>query len=347
MTPDWLLVETLGAEPVVVTQGQQTKNLVPITAFLRRNQNLMAIQSAIGETVRSGQALTSITPKSDRVIRTEVVQMTDGRIHGVHVWIGPTDVQPPERVVPGPLKWDLSNGVATDTPESLFNSGLDPNTEATHGRAFAEDLPSRDLNPDEARVLTNIINPESGQTYCNTWDVNDFQGNPITVGFVARILQETDEQTGKELLICRAMNWRSTREDTPAPATNLAQAILNSLAQPGVHRAVVEMNHWTLLKWLDDPCPFFDWRAGEADNPVVHPDEATELAIMATEFIGGPTARVLRLRANGGGWTLVHVTTHRVQVGANTFAALLSLRLPTDSERAEAETQIATDLAQS
>ncbi|HYR13681.1 MAG TPA: GAF domain-containing protein, partial [Mycobacterium sp.] len=28
MTHDWLLVETLGSEPVVVAQGPQTKNLV-------------------------------------------------------------------------------------------------------------------------------------------------------------------------------------------------------------------------------------------------------------------------------------------------------------------------------
>jgi hypothetical protein len=48
MTQDWLLVETLGAEPAVVAQGSQTKNLVPISAYLRRNPHLMAIQSAIG-----------------------------------------------------------------------------------------------------------------------------------------------------------------------------------------------------------------------------------------------------------------------------------------------------------
>src|ERR1700742_217268 len=149
MTPmhhDWLLVETLGSEPAVVAQGRSTKNLVPISVFLRRNPNLMAIQTAIGETVRAGKALSSITPKNDRVIRTEVVQMSDGRIHGVHVWVGPPDLDPPERAIPGPLKWDLTNGFATDTTESLLNRGLDPSVETLHGRAFAEDLPTRDLN---------------------------------------------------------------------------------------------------------------------------------------------------------------------------------------------------------
>ena len=78
MTHDWLLVETLGSEPAVVAQGRRTKNLVPISAFLRRNPNLMAIQTAIGETVRAGVGLSSITPKNDRVIRTEVVRCPMG-----------------------------------------------------------------------------------------------------------------------------------------------------------------------------------------------------------------------------------------------------------------------------
>ena len=186
MTHDWLLVETLGSEPAVVAQGRRTKNLVPISAFLRRNPNLMAIQTAIGETVRAGVGLSSITPKNDRVIRTEVVQMSDGRIHGVHVWIGPPDLEPPERPIPGPLKWDLTRGVATDTPESLLNSGRDPETEATQGRAFAEDLPMRDLNPSEAKVLSMLMRPEPGMTFCTTWDVTDYNGQPITVGWAAR-----------------------------------------------------------------------------------------------------------------------------------------------------------------
>jgi hypothetical protein len=336
MTPDWLLVETLGAEPTVVAQGQQTKNLVPISTFLRRNPNLMAIRTAIGETVRSGLPLSSITPKNDRVIRTEVVQMSDGRVHGVHVWVGPPDVDPPPRVIPGPLKWDLTNRIATDTTESLYNSGLDPSVEATHGRAFAEDLPTRDLNPSEAEVLSVVIKPEPGRTFCSAWDISDHAGNPITVGFTARVMVENDD-AGHDVLICRAMNWRSAGVEVVAAPNDLAQRILNGLAQPGVHRALVDLTSWTLLKWLDDPCPFYDWRASEKGAPVVHPDDEVETTAMATDFGDGSASRVLRLRARDGGWTPIHVTVHRVELEANTFAGLLSLRVPTDDELAAAE----------
>ncbi|BCI84932.1 hypothetical protein NIIDMKKI_01380 [Mycobacterium kansasii] len=110
MTHDWLLVETLGDEPAVVAQGRQLKNLVPITTFLRRSPHLSAVRTAITESLQTGQSLSSITPKSDRVICTEPVVMSDGRVHGVQVWIGPAGAEPPERPIPGPLKWDLTLG---------------------------------------------------------------------------------------------------------------------------------------------------------------------------------------------------------------------------------------------
>lgn len=336
MTHDWLLVETLGSEPAVVAQGRQTKNLVPISAFLRRNPNLMAIQTAIGETVRAGKGLSSITPKNDRVIRTEVVQMSDGLIHGVHVWVGPPDMEPPERPIPGPLIWDLSRGVANGTPESLFNSGRDPEKAATHGRAFAEDLPRRDLNPSEAKVLSMAIKPEVGQTFCSAWDVTDDNGDPITVGFVTRVRLEAQDD-GSEQLICRAMNWRSEREGGPAaPHDYLAQRILDGLAQPGVYRVLVDLKNWTLLKWLDEPIPFFDWRAAMMGEHTVHPDDHPEKAKMAAEFVDGATSGVLRMAAIGGGWTPVHVTVNRVELEEKIYAALVTLREPTAAELAAA-----------
>jgi hypothetical protein len=341
MGHDWLLVETLGNEPAVVARGRQLKNLVPIGAFLRRSPHLAAIRTAIAESVQSGQSLTSITPKSDRVIRTEPVRMSDGRIHGVHVWSGPADAEPPERPIPGPLKWDLTLGVATDTPESLANSGKNPEVEATHGRAFAEDWPSRDLNPNESKVLALAVKSEPGQTLCATWDFTDWQGNPIRVGFVARNGLEPGPG-GRDHMIARGMNWRAELEVPAVPVDRLAQRILSGLAQPGVHRALFDLNNWTLLKWLDEPCPFYDWRSVE-NSPRVHPDDEHLMASMTTEFAQGATARVLRLPGHGGGWVPVHVTVNRVELEPNTFAGLISLRLPTGDELAHAGLSSAGD----
>lgn len=335
MTHDWLLVETLGNEPAVVARGSQIKGLVPITVFLRRNPNLMAIQSAIDETVRAGRGLSSITPKTKRVIRTEVVRMTDGYIHGVHVWVGPPHAEPPERLIPGPLLWDLTTGVATDTPESIRNGGMDPDTEATDGRTFADDLPTRDLNPSEAKVLSLAINPRPGTTICTAWDVTNFRGERITVGFVARTMVETGPD-GRDRTVCRAMNWRTERDTAEVPADFLAQRILDGLARPDVHRVLVDLNHWKLLKWLDDPAPFIDWRSREGGASRIHPDDTRHTDRMSAEFETGHTTAVLRMRSSGGGWQPVHMTVHRVELEPDTFVGLVALRLPSDAEIADA-----------
>ena len=331
MTHDWMLVETLGSEPVVVAHGPRTEDLTPVSTFLRRNPHLMAIQTAIGETVRAGSGMRSITPKNDRVICTEVVRMSDGRIHGVQLWAGAPDETPPERPLVGPLVWDLTAGTATDTPESLEIGGWNPAKQLTHGRAFADDLPRRNLHPNEAEVIAMVINPEAGMTVCDTWDVTDYRGEPITVGFVARSLPEIQDD-GSERLICRAMNWRSVREGASIQHDLLGQRILDGLAEPGVHRALVDPTHWTLLKWLDDPVPFFDWRGGVVGNWAIHPDDKATMATMAAEFEKGATHGVLRMVGRHGGWTPVHVMVHRVELGTGIYAGLASLRLPTPAE---------------
>jgi hypothetical protein len=330
MPHDWMLVETLGDEPAVVAEGTEIRDLVPIGSALRRSPHLMAIQTAIGETVRGGTALSSITPKHQHVIRTEVVAMSDGRIHGVLIWVGSPDDEPPPPPMVGALVWDLTEGTATDTVESLRVGGWDPATQPTHGRAFADDLPRRALQPNEAKVLSVVIKPEVGVTICDTWQVSDHQGQPITIAFCARSLAETRDD-GTDAVVCRAMNWRVPHTEPATP--DLAQRILQGLAEPGVHRALVDPAHWKLLKWLDDPAPFFDWRAGMVAAHAVHPDDRAVMVQMARQFETGPAAGVMRMVGHDGGWTPVHVTVHRIDLGDGVEAGLAVLRQVRDGER--------------
>ena len=270
MAHDWLLVETLGDEPAVVAQGRQLKNLVPITTFLRRSPYLAAVRTAIAESLQTGQSLTSITPKRDRVIRTEPVVMSDGRTHGVHVWTGPADSEPPERPTPGPLKWDLT-AVLPPTPGNRWPTAERTPRRGTYGRAFAEDLPSRQLNPNETKVLawpSRSARPNALQHLGS----HRLAGNAIRIGFVARTALEPGPD-GRDHLVARAMNWRAELKGPVVSADDLAQRILSGLAQAGVHRALVDLNNWSLLKWLDEPCPFYDWRGSETDRSRIHPDD--------------------------------------------------------------------------
>jgi Family of unknown function (DUF5628) len=175
------------------------------------------------------------------------------------------------------------------------------------------------------------IKAEPGMMMCSTWSLTDHNGESISVGFVARANPETDDD-GSERLICRAMNWRAEPDGPSLPPDHLAQRILDGLARPGVHRAIVDPVNWRLLKWLDEPAPFFDWRAREKGEQSVNPADAIHMARMTLEFSNGSTSAVLRLRANDGGWTPVHMTINRFELEPGTFAALLALRLPTETE---------------
>jgi hypothetical protein len=197
----------------------------------------------------------------------------------------------------------------------------------THGRAFAEDLPKRDLNPSEAQVLSMTITREPGQSLCNSWDVTDYRGEPITIGFVARVLAE-EQDDGSERLVLRAMNWRGENEGQSDRHDFLAQRILQGLAEPGAYRVLLDLTHWTLLKWLDEPVPFFDWRTSLAGDHKVHPDDRAQMARMAEEFAAGSTSGTLRMVANDGGWTPVNVTVNRVELDDGVFAGLATLRQP-------------------
>lgn len=324
-------METLGDQPVVVAQGRQMKNFVPLAAFLRRNPNLAAIQTAIAETVASSTGLASITPKTKRVIRTEPVQMTDGRIHAVHVWCGPTGDEPPERPIPGPLKWDLTAGEGTASTEYLLNAGMDPAQESMTGRAFVEDIPSRSLNRDESKALSWVIDVAPDRTYCATWDFADKLGGFRRVGWCARTLMEPSDDGG-EHLIGRAMNLVEAVSESPLGAENLADRILNGLSQPGVYRVIVDLSTWTLLKWIDDPCPYFDWH-GRVE---MHPEDREHFAErMTAELEQGTTTAVLRLPANDGGWVPLHVTISQVELDDGVTGGLVTLRLPTEAELAD------------
>jgi hypothetical protein len=102
-----------------------------------------------------------------------------------------------------------------------------------------------------------------------------------------------------------------------------------------VHRALVDPTNWTLLKWLDDPAPFFDWRVSLAGEHAVHPADRGEMERMATEFANGTATGVLRMTGVGSEWAPVYVTVNRVELDDDVYVALATLRRASATEVAE------------
>jgi hypothetical protein len=332
MANDWLLVETLGDEPLVVAHGHQLKNMVPVSTFLRRNPWSAAIVTMVRQTARTGQGTAQVLAEANRAIRTEVVRMTDRRVHGVHVWSGHAGQEPPPRPIPGPAVWDLTSGVSTATRESLANKGMDPDIHPTQGRSFADDLSRRGLHPGETKMLAMAIRCKPGDAFCGCWEACDARGKAVPYGFVARAVAETLAD-GSEHLVFRTINWRCESSCHAWAPDELAQRILDGLAQPGTYRALVNLESWALLKWLDEPCPLYDWRSTRA--AMAHPDNESVIAAMKVDFAKGPARGVLHVKGNGGGWVAIHVTVNRFKLDDSTIAGLASFRLPTAAELTE------------
>ena len=272
MTHDWLLVETLGSEPAVVAQGRRTKNLVPISAFLRRNPNLMAIQTAIGETVRAGsrpqQHHAEERPRDphrgrpdvrrahprrarlDRPARHRAARASDSRT---------ADLGPDQR------HRDRHPGVAAQQ-----RVGPRQRRPRTAGRSprICRTATSTRARP---RCCPWRSSPSPGTTFCSTWDVTDHRGEPITIGFVARVLEEDEDDGSRAADLPGDELAQRTGGRDRIPRLSRHSASSTGWPQPGVHRALVDLTHWTLLKWLDDPFPFFDWRARESGDPSCTP----------------------------------------------------------------------------
>lgn len=335
MALDWLLVDTLAREPFVVAQGHRLRRFVPTAVFLRRNPYRLDIEQAIAKTSAAHTGSVRRTEHAGTIIRTEPVTMTDGRVHGVQVWTGPPSTPLPIRPTIGAVVWDLTTGVASDTRNALVNAGIDPE-ERLDGRTFAEDLQISDIHPEEGAALALAVSCRAGQTYCGTWDIAArTDGELIRVGFVSRALSEP-RNDGTDHLVIRAMNWRAPLESDSTATGHLAHQILRGMTEDGVYRAVLDLSTWRLLKWLDPPCPHFDWRGELTDRPLVHPEDDPTLRAMTQRFATGPATGTIRLRSQNG-WTPMHITACRIALADGVFAGLISTRLALHDERTNSD----------
>ena len=69
----------------------------------------------------------------------------------------------------------------------------------------------------------------------------------------------------------------------------------------------------------------------------MHPEDHKHFsARMAAELETGKTSGVLRLPGNDGGWVALYVTVNKVELEGGVYGGLVTLRLPTDAELADA-----------
>lgn len=325
-----MLLETLSEVPTVIAIGLQARNMTPLGSVLGRNRHRPLIEAAITECRRTGEPAVAATPARDRMVRVHPISMGPVNIHGVQVWFGPADLEPPRRPIAGACLGDLDTSITTLTAEYFDVMGFDPHNRSEK-QAIAEGLAPVLPSQHNVELMANVVNPELDATFCGTCLAADYQGNILQVHYAGRASKETSAAGAVERInriVCTQV------ENTPAaPQVGLAQQILDAVAAPGVHRLLINVDTFAVLKWIDEPYPDMAWRYDPDRPDSIHPEDGTVAYAMREELRAGSTAGVLRVRAVSGGWLRIHASAAKFTLRDNAFAALVTLTAaaPTDS----------------
>ncbi|NGY61242.1 DUF5593 domain-containing protein [Lentzea sp. NEAU-D13] len=100
MAADWLLVETFGGsrcEPTVLAAGSNPKNMVPLRSVLGRGPFLADALGVTARVIESRQSVEARTTTGRRRVIGHPLLAYGGLVHGVYLWVGPLDEDPPPR----------------------------------------------------------------------------------------------------------------------------------------------------------------------------------------------------------------------------------------------------------
>ncbi|TDZ75574.1 GAF domain-containing protein [Mycobacteroides salmoniphilum] len=322
MAREWLLLETLGDEPTVIASGNQPRNMVPLSAFLRRNRNLGLIRRIITAATKANRAASIGPPDSDSVIDIRPIAMPDGRVHGVWLWTGSTRPSAPPPAEGGAVVLNADTGALHMSDGAALAMGMaatEPHAEISMPELYRYLAP----NPGETDVLGLIVTATEGMTYSATWPGVDSLGNPTLCHFASRLVVEPNNEGVPERL-GRAINLRVGRPAPPVPL--LEQQVLEATAEPGAYRALVMIASRKLIKWIDPPAPEWHWEFDPLGRPKIHPDDQANLNFMIDNAVFGATEAAIRFRCHDDSWESLHCSTNLVKLSEDATVALITHR---------------------
>lgn len=143
------------------------------------------------------------------------------------------------------------------------------------------------------------------------------------------ILETTND--GPEVVLRGITHDIGPADATPAapPPAILEHRVLESMAQPGEHRALVTLTTLRILRWIDDPLPDLHWTHDPnwPDRRWIHPDDQPDAQRLSDSLRTGRTTGHLRLARMPGGWLDVDIIANIVLLDQHTTAGLFTFSL--------------------
>lgn len=330
MSDRWLLIETFGGDqpPSVIGVGATPKRMVPLRTILGRGRSLQAVETAVAKVITTGSPEVFHARDERRRVVAEPLTSYRGDVHGVWAWVGRVDEEPPPRDLAGAWHFNLTNDTIGGSDDLLDLYGVAPEQRQTE-RATAEAFTRLVPNTDDAAALALLIRSRPGDEHQAVWAVRRDDGQMRAGHLSCRAVAESRD--GETEVVLRGITHDiGPAETTPAapPPIVLEHRLLESIAQPGEHRALFNLKTLRILRWLDDPLPNLHWTLDPAhpDSRWIHPEDQDAAQMLSDSLRTGRTTGQLRLAAEGGGWLTVEVLANIVLLDQHTTAGLFTLR---------------------
>jgi hypothetical protein len=334
MAERWLLLETFGGdghrEPTVIGLGSSPKRMVPLASVLGRGRSLDDVRALVARVSATGEPVRTTSADGARQLIGDPLIAYSGRVHGVYVWSGRPDEQPPPRDPAGAWYFNLTTGKIGGSDGLLDLYGVAAEGRRTE-RVTAEAFGRLITNADESAALAVIVNARPGAEHQATWTVRRDDAQLRAANFAARAVTETTPDGEKHVVVRGITHDIGPAETTPSapPRMVLAQQVLAAEQERGKHRAIVNLRTLTLLRWVDDPMPGIAWENDAEHPPAIHPEDLAVAKEMSAQLAtAGRVSRALRLRGASGEWVTVQVEASLMLLDQHTTAALVALSIP-------------------
>src|SRR5690349_7174852 len=270
----WLLVETFGGRPAptIIGVGSTPKKMVPLPSLLARGQNLDLVQAAVAKATASKERTVLRSAKEHQAIAEPLLAFT-GNVHGAFAWVGTAGESPPHRDLAGAWHFDLTTDTIGGSDDLLDLYGVPPEHRQTE-RATAEAFERLIPNADASAALAIMVRSEPGAEHQAVWAIRRDDGAVRAGHFSCRAVEELHR--GKRHVVLRGITHDiGAAEETPAapPPPILEQRLVESMAEPGAYRALVNLKTFRIHRWIDSPMPGLAWRHDPAQTPQewIHP----------------------------------------------------------------------------
>jgi hypothetical protein len=345
---EWLLVETFGGRPpTVLAVGNAPKKMVPLDRILRRERDVTDVLALLARVVQGRQIVRAPTSDGQRQMIGEPLlaydgrehgydrNIYDGRVQGVWVWLGRTGENPPPHNMAGSWTINLTRGVSARSDELLDLYRASPGNRKSV-QSLAELFANGRLRPgaDEAAAIALMVEAQEGDEHHATWTTVGDDGTTRAGRYSYRALAEANEAGDVEIIergITHDTGPAESSSAAPTPARMmLAERVLDVSTSPGTWRAIWDLHHEWLIKWIDEPAPTdIVWQYEQQDGRGIHWDDRFAYRRMQRDLSEhGETTGTLRFRSADDGWTAYHIHARLMLLNQRTTSAFVTLTRP-------------------